>query len=66
MNFFWIPGTNAQKSEVDNALKVIQGVARENGLDPDCIEVLMDYVLGKEGVSERVGVAFSMIVNEVF
>lgn len=55
--FLVISGTDAQKSEVEKALKVIQGVAKKSGLEPDCIEVLMDYVLRKEGVSEEVGVA---------
>lgn len=49
VTMFCVSLGNAQKSEVDRALKVIQRVAKESGLEPDCIEVLMDYVLGKEG-----------------
>ena len=44
-----MPGKH-QKGDVDEAIRVIQGVAKENGLEPDYIEVLMGYVLGKEGV----------------
>ena len=37
------------KAEVDRVVKVIQDVAREDGLEPDCIEALMDFVIGQGG-----------------
>lgn len=44
-------GQKSEKSKLDKAVKVIQDVAKKSGLEPDCIEVLMDYILGEEGVS---------------
>lgn len=33
--------------EKDKAVKVVHKTARERGLDPECIEALMEYVTGK-------------------
>ena len=34
-------------AEVDNAVKVVQDIAKESGLEPDCIEALMDFITGE-------------------
>lgn len=37
-------------AKLNEAMKVIHDVAKDNGLEPDCIEALMDYVTGGKGV----------------
>lgn len=37
------------KSEVDSAVDLISDVAKRTGLEPDCIEALMEFVTGREG-----------------
>ena len=39
--------TRKPLAKLKEAVKVIQDVAKESGLEPDCIKVLMDYVTGK-------------------
>jgi hypothetical protein len=53
-----LPGSSeGKKKDVEKAIKVIHGAANESGLEPDCIEVLMDYVLGKEGIVDQLTAA---------
>ena len=39
------------KKEQDEALKKVQGVAQERGLEPDCIETLVNFITGVTGIA---------------
>lgn len=59
-----LSGTTSRqpRAQVDSAVGVIQNVAKEKGLEPDCIEALMDFVAGEGGVSN--GWVCHLVTNE--